>query len=287
MARGICSVRTGEPKRFLFGSEDPELVQVASGLFLRLCEKVLGGIPNNDKDSLVTINGLFAFGRQYETWSEGARLTGIQAPGYMPEHMNGDRYLPGERSVPHQLFSSVGVVVPAVRGLLGLQTSEGAGTDSSNQRLIRFHPQLPANWSFLRFSGYLVGNARVSGEVRQEQGRTVVRLHSNGTHPVPVEVGAPIPLLAKARSVMVNGKAGHFLQKQLGGVNSVDVQLALERDAEVSVEYEGGVCIVPPCVKPAAGDRNASLKIMRVNAIDKTRWRWLSPGWLGAATCFI
>jgi Glycosyl-hydrolase family 116, catalytic region len=214
----------------------------------------------------------------FTTWSEGARLTGIQSPGYMPEHMNGDRYLPGERSVPHQLFSSVGVVVPAVRGLLGLQTSGGADTDSGNQRLIRFHPQLPANWSFLRFSGYLVGNAGVSGEVRQELGRTVVRLHSNGTHPVPVEVGAPIPLLAKVRSVMVNGKAGHFLQKQLGGVNSVDVQLALERDAEVSVEYEGGVGIVPPCVKPAAGDRNASLKIMRVNAIDQSTLEMVIAG---------
>ena len=206
----------------------------------------------------------------FTTWSEGARLTGIQSPGYMPEHMNGDRYLPGERSVPHQLFSSVGVVVPAVRGLLGLQTSEGAGTDSGNERLIRFHPQLPANWSFLRFSGYLVGNACVSGEVRQEQGRTVVRLHSNGAHPIAVEVGAPIPLLAKVRSVMVNGNAGHFLQKQLGGVNSVDVQLALQRDAEVSVEYQGGVGIVPPCVKPAAGDRNASLKIMRVNTVNQS-----------------
>jgi hypothetical protein len=217
----------------------------------------------------------------FTTWSAGARLTGIQSPGYMPEHMNGDRYLPGERSVPHQLFSSVGVVVPAVRGLLGLQTSEGAGTDSGNERLIRFHPQLPANWSFLRFSGYLVGNACVSGEVRQEQGRTVVRLHSNGAHPIAVEVGAPIPLLAKVRSVMVNGNAGHFLQKQLGGVNSVDVQLALQRDAEVSVEYQGGVGIVPPCVKPAAGDRNASLKIMRVNTVNQSTLELVIAGLAG------
>lgn len=42
-----------------------------------------------------------------------ARLTGLQSPGALPEHMNGDRYLAGERSVPHQLFSSVAVIVAA------------------------------------------------------------------------------------------------------------------------------------------------------------------------------
>ena len=42
-----------------------------------------------------------------------ARLTGLQSPGALPEHMNGDRYLAGERSVPHQLFSSVAVVLAA------------------------------------------------------------------------------------------------------------------------------------------------------------------------------
>jgi len=40
-----------------------------------------------------------------------ARLTGLQAPGALPEHMNGDRFLAGERSVPQQLFSSVAVVL--------------------------------------------------------------------------------------------------------------------------------------------------------------------------------
>jgi glycogen debranching enzyme len=47
------------------------------------------------------------------TLQNTARLTGLQSPGALPEHMNGDRYLAGERSVPHQLFSSVAVVLGA------------------------------------------------------------------------------------------------------------------------------------------------------------------------------
>ena len=45
------------------------------------------------------------------TLKNTAQLTGLQSPGALPEHMNGDRFLPGERSVPHQLFSSVAVVL--------------------------------------------------------------------------------------------------------------------------------------------------------------------------------
>ncbi|HZU21369.1 MAG TPA: GH116 family glycosyl hydrolase [Terriglobales bacterium] len=49
------------------------------------------------------------------TVEDTARLTGLQSPGALPEHMNGDRFLPGERSVPHQLFSSAAVVLGAMR----------------------------------------------------------------------------------------------------------------------------------------------------------------------------
>jgi hypothetical protein len=48
------------------------------------------------------------------TLKNTARLTGLQSPGALPEHMNGDRFLPGERSVPHQLFSSVAVILASI-----------------------------------------------------------------------------------------------------------------------------------------------------------------------------
>ena len=200
----------------------------------------------------------------FASWSNCAQLTGIQAPGYMPEHMNGDRYLAGERSVPHQLFSSVGVAVPAVRGLLGLETDEVADARGS-QRVIRFYPQLPANWSFLRFSGYQAGSDRLSGEVRQEARKTVMRLHLDGAEPVTTDVAVPLPLLARVRRATVGGKRADFHQKQVGGTNSAEVKFALQGDAEVAVEYEGGVGIVPPSAHPAAGDRSAALKVMRIS----------------------
>ena len=217
----------------------------------------------------------------FATWSNCARLTGNQEPGYMPEHMNGDYYLAGERSVPHQLFSSAGVVVPAVRGLLGLETSEVSGTAGDAGRVVSFRPQLPANWSFARFSGYAAGGDRVSGEVRQEAGRTVVRLHLDGAERVSADVEAPLPLLAKVRRVMVNGKRENFQPRQFGGTNGAEVKFALQGDAEVMVEYDGGVGVVPPTAHPAPGDRNSSLKVMKINVTGQDSLELVVAGLAG------
>ena len=212
--------------------------------------------------------------------SNVARLTGIQAPGDMPEHMNGDRYLAGQRSVPHQLFSSVGVVVPTVRGLLGLGT-ENSGANKAGRRVLRFHPQPPANWSFLRFSGYVAGGDRVSGEVTQEPGRTTVHLHVDGTEPMTAEVAVPIPLLAKIRRVTLNGRRWSFQPKQIGGSSGADVLFPLQGDADVRVDYDGGIGIVPPQAKPAAGQRTSSLKVMSIRVIAPSSLELVVAGRVG------
>ncbi|HEV2206935.1 MAG TPA: GH116 family glycosyl hydrolase [Candidatus Acidoferrales bacterium] len=196
----------------------------------------------------------------FASWSNGARLTGNQAPGDLPEHMNGDRYLAGEHSVPHQLFSSVGVVVPAVRGLLGLTT-----TIENGRRVLRFRPQPRPDWSFLRFSGYVEGRNRVSGEVDQQQGRTILRLNATGSEPMSADVAVPIPLLAKIRRVTLNGRPVKLERKQVAGTNSVQVSFDTGREAVVTAEFDGGIGIVPPTVDPLPGDRTTSLKVMQIS----------------------
>lgn len=205
----------------------------------------------------------------FSAWSETARMTGIQSPGYMPEHMNGDRYLPGERSVPHQLFSSVGVVVPAVRGLLGLSKSVDVNAQGGTSSKVSFHPRLPADWPFLRFTKYAVGNegVQLSGEVRQEKGMSVVKLKSTGMEEISVHVAVPIPLLARVRRVTVNGKNAKFRIVEEGDSRSAVVDIMLRGKSEIAAEYEGGVGIVPPEAEPGPGERSSGLKVMRVAAL--------------------
>lgn len=193
----------------------------------------------------------------FATWSSVARLTGMQSPGAMPEHMVGDRNRPGERSVPHQLFSSVGVLFPAVRGLLGLRTDAA-------QRKLWFHPRLPAHWPHLRFSRFPIGTAHISGEVRQQPGRTVVTLEYDGEEPLQVDLQPLLPTAAQVRRVLVDGHPVKFAQQDQQGTTSARVETMLARRAEIIVEYQGGIGIVPVATRPEPGQRTTSLKILRV-----------------------
>jgi hypothetical protein len=197
-----------------------------------------------------------------------ANLTGIQSPGYMPEHMNGDRFLPGERSVPHQLFSSVGVLVPAVRGLLGVSVKV-TPSSSSMSAVIDFHPRVPAGWPSFRFSNVALAGGMMSGEVRRDRQATVVNLSSQAPHiPARVRVAIPIPLAARVRRVTLDGRPAKFELRHNGDTDAAFIETQLVPHLEAVVEYDGGIEIVPPTIDPAPGERSSSLKIIRTSLVD-------------------
>ena len=197
-----------------------------------------------------------------------AALTGIQSPGHMPEHMNGDRFLPGERSVPHQLFSSVGVLVPAVRGLLGLNVLATPELNSKTQ-IVTLAPRLPANWHSIRFSNAAINYGTISGEIRREIRKTsaTLALHGGST-PIELRLELPIPLGAQVRRVMMNGNAETFKMTKLGDTSAAVVEATSPAHLEAVAEYDGGIEIVPPPINPAPGERNSSLKIIRTTLTD-------------------
>ncbi|HET9401819.1 MAG TPA: GH116 family glycosyl hydrolase [Candidatus Acidoferrales bacterium] len=198
-----------------------------------------------------------------------AALTGIQSPGYMPEHMNGDRFLPGERSVPHQLFSSVGVLVPAVRGLLGLNVLATPELNSKTQ-IVTLAPRLPANWHSIRFSNAAINYGTISGEIRREIRKTSATLAlRGGSTPIELRLELPIPLGAQVRRVMVDGKAETFKMTQRGDVSAAIVETTLPAHLEAIAEFDGGIEIVPPPIDPAPGERGSSLKIIHTTLTDE------------------
>lgn len=203
----------------------------------------------------------------FATISSIAQLTGAQSPGALPEHMNGDRNIPGARSVPHQLFSSVGVVLPTTARILGF-TTDGTG------QVLNVFPNLPAAWPMVRFSRFPVGNAIISGSFEQSSGRMKIQLNCTGSSFLMGKVGFSIPMGARVKRVLMNGKPqsanSYSFQRtqnfpvvlETGLCEGLDKELT-ER-AEFSVEYENGVGIVPPSPRPEPGDRTTSLKIIRV-----------------------
>jgi len=204
----------------------------------------------------------------FSIWSSVARLTGLSSPGGVPELMNGDRYLPGEFAVPHQLFSSDGVILPAVRGVLGLEMAgPSSGRDGALQ--VSISPNLSADWPFLRFQRYAIGDGHLSGEILQRPSETTLRLAYEGTSPIRVTIAPALPAAARVKSVRLDGQPVKFSIGDFGSflrVETAPVILRASQQLTFAVEYEGGIAIVPPAPHPQLGDRTSSLKILEVQS---------------------
>jgi hypothetical protein len=204
----------------------------------------------------------------FSTWSGIAQLTGLSAPGGVPELMNGDRYLPGEFAVPHQLFSSVGVILPAVRGLLGLE-AKGLSSGPGAALQISLKPNLPADWPFLRFQRYAIGDGHLSGEILQQRLQTILHVTYDGKSPISAKLAPSVPAAAHVTSVRLDGRPVKFSMRDAGSFLRVEiapVTLRASQSLTVAVEYEGGIGVVPPIPHPEPGERTTSLKILDVQS---------------------
>jgi hypothetical protein len=182
--------------------------------------------------------------------------------------MNGDRYLPGEFAVPHQLFSSDGVILPAVRGVLGLET-RGPSSSRDQSLQVSFAPNLPADWPFLRFQRYAVGDGHLSGEILQQPSQTTLQLAHAGKTSVLVSLSPSLPAAAHVKSVLLDGKPAKYSVKEFGSFVRVEVAPVTLRSSQkltLIVNFEGGIAIVPPSPHPQPGERTSSLKILDVQS---------------------
>jgi hypothetical protein len=204
----------------------------------------------------------------FSIWSSIAQLTGLSSPGAVPELMNGDRYLPGEFAVPHQLFSSDGVILPAVRGVLGLE-AQGPSSGPDGALQVSFSPNLPADWPFLRFRRYAIGDGHLSGEVLQQRSQTILRIMYEGNSPVTARLAPSLPAAARVTNVQVDGKPVKFSVREFGSFVRVEiapVTLRASQKLTFTVDYNGGIGIVPPTPHPQAGESTSSLKILEAQS---------------------
>jgi glycogen debranching enzyme len=74
-----------------------------------------------------------------------AQWTFVDARGYMPEVVSGEYFRPLDTSVPHQLFSSFGLAIGVIRGLLGLEPRSPIG-QLAGLPVLHFEPHFPPHW---------------------------------------------------------------------------------------------------------------------------------------------
>ncbi len=191
----------------------------------------------------------------YQLVMANAKLTWAGALGVHPELLSGDYYRPLETAVPHQLFSSGGLVTPLVRGLFGLK-------GNAPDRTFDFAPHFPPGWNHARICRYRVGS----------QSFDITFERSTGSQRFIIEASAPgyrlnlspaLGLLAKVQAVTVNGQNVPY-KLEAGGDQDLHCSVAVELDrrTEITLNYEAGIELDGPLVSPLLGDASRGLKIL-------------------------
>ncbi len=199
----------------------------------------------------------------YQAVMANARLTWIGALGSHPELISGDYYRPLETAVPHQLFSSAGIVTPLVRGLFGLRGDAFEG-------ILECKPHLPPSWDNARIRQYRVGAQAVDVAFERTPGKwRATFMGGNGS--IKLRLSPAFDLFSRMVRVTVNGKT---LTPKMDATSGQDihflVETPLEPKTEVLYEYEPGIEIDAPRQAPEIGDSSRGLKILGLGREDSS-----------------
>ncbi len=216
----------------------------------------------------------------------GARLLSRDHPLYEPLHYNNGAVWPFmtgfvalahyryhrawagfyqvlDTTVPHQFFATSMLVNPLVRGLLGLEA------DAPN-RAVAIEPHLPAHWDSLTVENVRVGSDRLDVAIRRDaelytldvRRTTDARLKARAPATLAVRIAPALPLGARVARVTVNGRdAAVHVEASAHDVHPL-VELELEDEALVEIEFRGGVEVVPPEERLRLGQPSQGLRIL-------------------------
>jgi glycogen debranching enzyme len=211
--------------------------------------------------------GAYRYGRPhvgYQAVMANALLTYSGALGYVTELLSGDFNAAFGRSSHHQVWSEAMVVTPIMRGLLGIEVSEGG-------RRMTFAPQLPANWDHAGARNVAVGDARYDMTLVRASGRETIRVAQRGKPQVAgaaeVVIAPSFPLDAKIRSVTVDGRAARYEISRLGDIQRAEVRLTGQSPIrEIAFTYDEGTDVYVEAQVPDPGASNEGLRILRSRA---------------------
>ncbi|HSB09148.1 MAG TPA: GH116 family glycosyl hydrolase [Blastocatellia bacterium] len=211
--------------------------------------------------------GAYRYGRAhvgYQAMMANALLTYEGALGYVTELLSGDFNAAFGRSSHHQVWSEAMVVTPIMRGLLGIEVSEGG-------RRLTFAPQLPADWDGVQARGVPVGDARYDLALERGMGRETIkverRVQVSAAGAARITVAPAFPLDAKIRSVAVNGSGVRFETRRTGDVQRVEVNVNADASiSEIVFTYDDGtdVYVEREALRPGAS--NEGLRVLRSRA---------------------
>jgi glycogen debranching enzyme len=214
--------------------------------------------------------GAYRYGRPhvgYQALMANALLTYSGALGYVTELLSGDFNAAFGRSSHHQVWSEAMVVTPLIRGLLGIEATDGGNA-------LTFAPQLPANWDRVSVTNLRAGDRQGKLTLERAPGVQTISVYpfassihtqsqTGAVKALRLTIAPAFPVDALVRSVTVNGQPAAFKLTRVGDIQRAEITFDLTLFAKVVFSYDEGteVYVAPESLKP--GQNNQGLRLLR------------------------
>src|ERR1700722_10567793 len=190
----------------------------------------------------------------FPIWNALVPWSSLDSLGHMHEALAGDYYHEESESVPEQTWSSATFFSATVNGLLGLHV-EGA----SNR--VTFAPHLPEHWDAVSVRNLRVSSSKISLSVLKSTNQIRLDLQNEGA-PVRMVFNPEIPLGAQLRSVRLGNTSIAAKLEQHSQDAHARMEFTLPHgNAVLTVEYKGGVAVVPTVPQLMVGEPSKAIKI--------------------------
>lgn len=183
--------------------------------------------------------------------------------GTVTELFSGARNIWPAEAVAHQGFSTGGVVLPLIRGMLGLEADAVSKT-------IVFHPSFPADWSDVLLEDIRAGEARFDIRYERRAGGITLRLASRDGEGWSVSAAPRLGPGVRVKAVRLNGLGHPFREERSKlGVRPEIRFLSSGLDA-VEWEIPPAVEILPLVERPETGASSLGLRIESLSGDERS-----------------
>ena len=198
----------------------------------------------------------------FNTLMASVRHTFDNGLGVITEVFSGSHNVWPQEAVAHQGFSSASVILPLMRGLIGLKVN-------APERLLHFSPHLPADWDRVTVQNIRVGPTVVSLEYARTRTKATLKVRTTNTDGLSIVFAPAFGIGAGIGKARIDGKETAY--RLIVSSQSVQPLLQFPVGAETNVEFElqPTVELLPPPVATQTGASNRSLKILATTFKEK------------------
>jgi glycogen debranching enzyme len=184
------------------------------------------------------------------------------ALGCVTELFSGSAHIWPQEAVPHQGFSTGGVVLPLMRGMLGLEGNAPA-------KEIIFEPGFPPDWREVSVENVRLGVETFAFNYRRGTAGIKLEVRSTKGTSFKLQFDPALSAGTRVRAARRNGQPVDFKVVASGQVIRPVIQCSLTGQDMIEIDVEPSFEVLLPSLESRVGDFNKGLKILRLGVEGK------------------